>query len=24
VRLWLRFYTPDELATSEPQVGGGE
>ena len=24
VRLWLRFYTPDELATAEPQPGGGE
>jgi hypothetical protein len=23
VRLWLRFYTPDELATAEPQPGGG-
>jgi hypothetical protein len=24
VKLWLRFYTPDELATAEPQVGGGD
>jgi hypothetical protein len=24
VRLWLRFYTPDELATAEPQPGGSE
>jgi hypothetical protein len=24
VRMWLRFYTPDELATAEPQSGGGQ
>jgi hypothetical protein len=23
VKMWLRFYTPEELATAEPQPGGG-